>query len=114
MIDMKLKPEAKTMLGEPVESDAPEYPYGLRICLDSESLAKLGITELPAIDAEFKITALACVVSVSQHESQGTDKPNRSVDLQIEMMQLAPAKEESGEGGASQAQRLYANSGMNS
>ena len=57
---------------------------------------------------------MACVVSVSQHESQGTDKPHRSVDLQIEMMQLAPAKEESGEGGASQAQRLYANSGMNS
>lgn len=26
MIDMKLKPEAKTMLGEPVEADTPEYP----------------------------------------------------------------------------------------
>jgi len=114
MIDMKLKPEAKTMLGEAVETDSPEYPYGLRLCLDSECLAKLGITELPAIDAEFKIIALACVVSVSQHESQGTDKPNRSVDLQIEMMELTPAKEESGEGGLSQAQRLYANSAMNS
>lgn len=110
MIDMKLKPEAKTMLGEPVQMDAPEYPYGLRICLDNDSLTKLGITELPAIDAEFKVTALACVVSVSQHESQGSDKPHRSVDLQIEMMELAPAKEESG---TSQAQRMYANSGMN-
>lgn len=114
MIDMKLKPEAKTMLGEAVESGSPEYPYGLRICLDNESLTKLGITELPPIGAEFKVAALACVVSVSQHESQGSDKPHRSVDLQIEMMQLAPAKEESGEGGTSQAQRLYANSSMNS
>jgi hypothetical protein len=114
MIDMKLKPEAKTMLGEAVEADSPEYPYGLRISLDNESLTKLGIAELPLIDAEFKVIALASVVSVSQHESQGSDKPHRSVDLQIEMMQLAPAKEESGEGGASQAQRLYANSGMNS
>ncbi len=113
MIDMKLKPEAKTMLGEAVEMDAPKYPYGLRICLDNESLTKLGITELPAIDAEFKVNALACVVSVIQHESQGTDKPHRSVDLQIEMLELAPAKEESGEGGTSQAQRMYANSGMN-
>lgn len=112
MIDMKLKPEAKTMLGEPVELDAPEYPYGLRLCLDNETLAKLGITELPTIDAEFKITALACVVSVSQHESQGTDKPHRSVDLQIEMMDIAPAKEEAGEGDQSSAQRLYANSSM--
>lgn len=113
MIDMKLKPEAKTMLGEAVEMDAPEYPYGLRLCLDNESLTKLGITELPAIDAEFKVTALACVVSVSQHESQGSDKPHRSVDLQIEMLELAPAKEEAGEGGQSSAQRMYANSGMN-
>jgi len=112
MIDMKLKPEAKTMLGEPVGMDAPEYPYGLRICLDNESLTKLGITELPAIDAEFKVTALACVVSVSQHESQGSDKPRCSVDLQIEMMELAPAKEEAGEG-KSIAQRMYANSNMN-
>ena len=112
MIDMKLKPEAKTLLGEAVESDAPEYPYGLRICLNNESLTKLGITELPAIDAEFKVTALACVVSVSQHESLGSDKPDRSVDLQIEMMELAPAKEEAGEG-KSIAQRMYANSGMN-
>ncbi len=113
MIDMKRKPEAKTMLAESEEADAPEYPYGLRISLDSESLAKIGITELPAIDAEFKITALACVVSVSQYESQGTDKSNRSVDLQIEMMELSPAKEESGEGRASPAQRRYSNSGMN-
>lgn len=112
MIDMKRKPEAKTMLGEAVQSDAPEYPYGLRLCLDDESLTKLGITELPAIDAEFKVTALVCVVSVSQYESQGSDKPNRSVDLQIEMMELAPAQEEAGEG-KSIAQRMYANSGMN-
>lgn len=37
----------------------------------------------------------------------------RSVDLQIEMLELAPAKEEAGEGGQSSAQRMYANSGMN-
>jgi hypothetical protein len=114
MIDMKLTKKAKTMLGEPIDCEAPEYPYGLRICLDGDSLEKLGITELPDIDAEFKVTALACVVSVSQHESQGSDKPHRSLDLQIEMMELAPAKEEAGESGASSAQRMYANSGMNS
>ncbi|GAB3190759.1 capsid staple protein [Hydrogenophaga aquatica] len=110
MIDMKLKPEAKTMLGEAVQSDAPEYPYGLRIMLDNESLTKLGITDLPAIDTELKVTAVARVVSVSQHESQGSDKPHRSVDLQIETMELASP---GGESGQSQAQRMYAASGMN-
>lgn len=110
MIDMKLKPEAKTMLGEAVQSDAPEYPYGLRLMLDNDSLTKLGITDLPAIDTELKVTAMVRVVSVSQHESQGSDQPHRSVDLQIEMMELAPS---SGDAGQSQAQRMYAKSGMN-
>lgn len=113
MIDMKLKPEAKTLLDEPMNTESPEYPYGLRICLDNESLTKLGITELPAIDAEFKVTALACVVSISQNESQGSEKPYRSVDLQIEMMELSPAKEESGEGAPSLAQRMYSKNVMN-
>ena len=42
-INIKLKPEAKTMLGEPVEADAPEYPYGLRICLCGRELEMLGL-----------------------------------------------------------------------
>lgn len=106
MIDMKLKPQSQTMLGE-AEDDAPEYPYGLRICLDNEALEKLGITELPAIDADYTLKALVCVVRISQDESQG-DQQRRSVDLQIEQMELAPAKEEAGEG-MDAAQRLYPN-----
>lgn len=105
MIDMKCKPESKTLLGDVTESDKPEYPYGLRISLDSESLAKLGITELPTINAELKIAAVARVVSVSQYESQGNEKASRTVDLQIEQMELAPIKGD--------ARGMYANSNMN-
>lgn len=109
MIDMKRAPrekEGSTMLGaEPMESDAPEYPWDLRITLDSETLDKLGMTEMPGIDQEFKVTALCCVVSVSQHEGQGESK-HRTVELQIEQMELAKASEESGEG-KSPADRLY-------
>ena len=106
MIDMKLEREPKkgeTMLAADVESDRPEYPYGLRISLDSESLKKLGITEMPELDSEHKLVALVCVVSTSQYESQGSDEPHRSVELQIEKMTLTPAKEEDGD----PAQRLY-------
>lgn len=107
MKDMKLAARAKegeTMLGaDAAEPDRPEYPYGLRINLDNETLTKLGMTELPEIDQEFKITALACVVSVSQHDNKGSDKPDRSVDLQIEMMDLLRASEET----KSAAERLY-------
>jgi len=103
MQDMKVTKPA--MPGEPAR-DVPEYPYGLRLCLDDESLAKLGMKDLPAIDADYKLTAVACVVRISQDESQGGE-PRRSVDLQIEQMELTPTKEEAGESSA--ASLLYPN-----
>ena len=47
--------------------------------------------------------ALVCVVGVSQNESQGEDGPYRTVELQIEQMALAPAKEEDDEQSAANA-----------
>lgn len=92
MIDMKRtvqRPDSALISPEMTE----EYPYGLRIRLGNEELAKLGLKELPAIDTEMKLTALVCVVSITQSDS--TDgEPYRSVELQIEQMALAPAKEE--------------------
>jgi hypothetical protein len=106
LTDMKntVKTEDSSLVS-PVERD--EYPYGLRIRLDNDTLKKLGITELPAMDSEHKLVALVCVVSMSQHESQGEDEPYRSVELQIEQMALAPAKEEAGEGKRDAAKAMY-------
>lgn len=103
MVDMKqtVESEKSTMLAQETRD---EYPWGLRISLNNETLAKLGITELPAIDSEFKLVALACVVSVSQNESSDGE-PHRNIDLQIEQMVLAPAAEESGED--SKAKGMY-------
>ena len=120
MIDMKLTPEAKTLLSGEV-ANTQEYPYGLRICLDRPSLTKLGITEMPAVGAKVKVSALASVVGVSQYESEnrpaqqtgeGHGKPNRTVELQIEAMELAFA-EEGAKGDRNTAQSMYSNSGMN-
>lgn len=96
MIDMKNTVKTKdSSLVSPIEQD--EYPYGLRIRLDNDSLKKLGITELPAIDSEHKLVALVCVVGLSMNESAGEGEPYRSIELQIEQMALAPAEEEDDE-----------------
>ena len=113
LIDMKLKPqpkaEEKTLLN--AEADRPEYPYGLRITLDDESLTKLGMSELPTVDAEFTLEALTCVIGVSRNYTHDPGTQGRSLELQIKALQLTPAKEQSE---ASHAQQLYSNSGMNS
>lgn len=96
MIDMKNTVKTKdSSLVSPMEQD--EYPYGLRIRLGNEELKKLGLTELPAIDSEHKLVALVCVVGLSMNESAGEGEPSRSIELQIEQMALAPAKEEDDE-----------------
>ena len=97
MIDMKSTVKTKdSSLVSPVEQD--EYPYGLRIRLDNDTLKKLGLTELPAIDSEHKLVALVCVVGLTMNESAGEGEPYRSVELQIEQMALMPAEEEDDEG----------------
>lgn len=95
MISMKLTPaEAKseTMLGDPEPSDLPEYPYGLTVCLDKDSLDKLGITELPPVGTRMQLTTLVEVCSVSQYQNQsGTDS---NLSLQITDMELANGNSE--------------------
>lgn len=89
MISMKLtalEAKSETMLGYD-EDDAPEYPYGLTVCLCDDTLAKLGITDLPAVGTVMQLTALVTVCSVSQYENQsGSDN---SLSLQITDMELA-------------------------
>lgn len=62
--------------------EKPEYPYGLRISLNGESLDKLGISMLPQVGQKMMIQASVQVCSVSQYENQNGNK-DRSVDLQI-------------------------------
>lgn len=105
LIDMKNTVKTKdSSLVSPMEQD--EYPWGLRISLDSATLAKLGITDLPAIDSEHKLVALVCVVGVSQHE-RADGEASRNVDLQIEQMMLMPAKEEDDDEPADRAKAMY-------
>lgn len=88
MMDMKQKPASPvTLLGN--EADDGQYPYGLRIHLDSETLKRLGISEgnLPQVGAKFAISGLAEVLEVGKDDGQ-TEKGYR-VELQIQQIELA-------------------------
>lgn len=72
---------------ETVEADSPEYPYGLSISLDAESMEKLNMSEMPEIGEEMLVMAKVRVTSLSQHEMEGSDK-DKHVSLQITEMGL--------------------------
>lgn len=93
MISMQLSAEeAKEQTScEPKPGDGPRYPYGLCLYLDDETLAKLGITELPAVGSILTISAQATVTSVGMSQQQDGDKEQRA-ELQITDMELAPPR----------------------
>jgi hypothetical protein len=89
MISLKSAPkpkpgkEAAHML---MDYDPPAYPYGLCLSLNSETLTKLGIKDLPKVGTKVRITAVGEVISVSQRQELDGDQA-RSVDVQITDME---------------------------
>lgn len=90
MIDLKNPPPKKEsknstgLIASPYEGD--QYPYQLRITLESEQLKKLGIKTLPGVGTELKFEAKAKVINVRQ--SASTNQESKSVELQIVAMEL--------------------------
>jgi hypothetical protein len=75
----------ETVMSKPSEN---EYPYGLQLHLDTETLDKLG-ADLPEVETEVVIMAKAKVTSVSS--SEGAHGASRSMTIQITQLGLAPA-----------------------
>lgn len=107
MISMKLsKEEAGKMSGavETKPGDGPAYPYGLCLCLNNETLKKLGYTEPPAVGTDMLVMAKVTVTSTGVNQQQDGDKEARC-ELQVTDMQLA--------GSAPDAGKVYDKSKMN-
>lgn len=68
-------------------SSSEDYPYGLRLDLNDETLEKLGIDDLPAVGDDLDLDAEVQVRSVSENQYEGEDR-RRSVTLQITKMKL--------------------------
>jgi hypothetical protein len=62
----------------------PTYPYGLRLCLTHEELAKLGVDAVPSAGKQFHIEAMGVIISsmTGDYDSDG-DVDTARVDLQI-------------------------------
>lgn len=104
LVNMKMSAEeSKEYSGAEMES--PEYPYGLTIDLDDDSLAKLGITSLPKVGSEMMITAKCVVKGVSSNQYQGSDEESR-VCLQITDMDVGQTENAQNDNRAS---KLYGN-----
>lgn len=104
MVNMKMtKEQAAEYTASPASTeDAPAYPYGLEICLDDDSLAKLGMTNPPDVGTVLTLKAQVTVTSNGVSQMQDGDKEARC-SLQITDMELSDGK--------TGAQKLY--QGMN-
>lgn len=80
------KSEKSERQKDTVLSESPEFPFGLSVHLDDDSLEKLKVKELPEVGGEFDMFATVKVTSVSEHETD--EGARRSVSLQITEMAL--------------------------
>lgn len=98
--------EAQTLYAKPPDAGhVPEYPYGLCLTLDGDTLDKLGIKKLPAVGTTVGITAVAKVSRVSESE-MADESTERSVELQITDAAITSAKAEA-DAGDRAAAKLY-------
>lgn len=96
MKSMKMMPKKDKLIDVTFEENSEdfkekkemvEYPFGLRICLNEDSLSLLGVKDLPNVGEKMKLMAMVEVCSVSQFKTD--DGAKRNVDLQIVEMDLS-------------------------
>lgn len=84
LIDMKIaKVSKKSTTEAPISMDRDEYPYGLRITLNSDQIKKLpGIMELD-VGGSVRIMATGTLTEKSTEKVQGSADRNR-ISIQLE------------------------------
>lgn len=93
MKTVNMKTGTDSFVGEDGKTETKDqYPWGLRITLDNESLQRIGLNakSLPAVGDSVTIMAMANVCSVSTRTTDHGDDSN--VELQITDIGLAPQK----------------------
>lgn len=88
LVDLKL---TKKDMAEEASPEQNPYPYGVCLNLDTDELAKLGITSanLPEVGDEYHVVAVGKVTRVSENETEGSDY-SCGLGIQITAMELTP------------------------
>jgi len=92
MVDMKLSEMEKKEEAQDSVLERPNYPYGLRLHIDSETYKKLGLGECK-IGEKLNVKGVGMVMSVSAEEVKGDEK-EMSMSLQIVDLELSKEKSE--------------------
>lgn len=74
---------------------APDYPYGLRLMLDDESMKKLGIDRMPKPGDKFRLEGEAHVIDAQQHDTD--QNSDRRVELVLHELGFEPKRGNSSE-----------------
>ena len=85
LVSMELDDEDKTDMMMPEMPAAPDFPYGLRICLTDAELEKQGLSDECEVGDVLYFCACARVTSVSKNETAAGGKSCR-IEMQIEAM----------------------------
>ena len=94
-ISMKRDPSdyAPSAVKSPEAYSAPEYPYGLCLHLDDETMKKLAMSKLPQVGKQVVVYAYANVTSVSERETL-IGGSSQSVELQITDLAVSPKSDD--------------------
>jgi len=97
LVDLKMTKKDMAEEASPAYQQNP-YPSGAALNLDTDELAKLGITSknLPEVGDEYHIRAIGKVTRVSENETEGSDY-SCGLCIQITSLELNHEDEEPGE-----------------
>lgn len=94
LVSMKIKPEKtlrKTTEAKEVAMDQPEYPWGLEVSLNEDSIKKLGIdveNVNAGDDVFFFAKAKVTRISLNENVDSITGKKNSNGDISIQIEKM--------------------------
>ena len=89
MVSMELDDEDKLDAPMPIKMpNKPDFPYGLRICLNEKELKKIGLDADCVVGDGILLRAFGKVTSVSNHDHG--NGPESRVEIQIERLCVEP------------------------